>query len=572
MKRQIISSALALSLVFGGAAALPEGVGSMISNITADAVKQGDFEFKKLDDGTYELSRYLGKSKNVTVPALYDNTKVTGIGTDCFFGNETIRRVYLPSTIRYIDQHAFNIVKNLEGITLPDGLERIGYCAFFGIGHHQMLEEISTKGETRKYDRNETPFMSIDIPDSVTEIEDQAFAEFHHSPKEKDMLTEGFVIIGSAGSAAEKYAKKKGITFKERKNVTDISDADVTIDDSKCVYYYHHDQEKRDDSIKTTVKLNGKTLRRGTDYIIMPRDESKPDEGIEWVSEFGTHTLFIIGIGDYYGTVTKSFTIGEYDISNCEAWDWENDFEYYYTGKAIKSGIELLQPSAKGTNYAYYPLEEGVHYTATYKNNIKPGTATVTFKAIKGSKFKGTKTITFKIKKKTDITKATVTGIKNRLYDGKVKKPVPVVKIGSKTLKKGKDYTVSYKNNKNVGLATVTIKGMGEYDGTLNKTFKITPKMTSLKKVTSPKKGKLKITYKKASGAGGYQIKLSTKKTFTKATTKTVNVKGANTLSKTISGLKKGKKYYVKVRAYKTVGGVKYYGKYSGTHGVFVKK
>ena len=45
MVKKVISSALALSLVFGGAAALPEGVGSMISNITADAVKQGDFPF-----------------------------------------------------------------------------------------------------------------------------------------------------------------------------------------------------------------------------------------------------------------------------------------------------------------------------------------------------------------------------------------------------------------------------------------------------------------------------------------------------------------------------------------------
>ena len=48
------------------------------------------------------------------------------------------------------------------------------------------------------------------------------------------------------------------------------------------------------------------------------------------------------------------------------------------------------------------------------------------------------------------------------------------MKVKGKTLKKGTDYTVSYKNNTNVGTATVTITGKGNYTGTVKKTFKIT--------------------------------------------------------------------------------------------------
>ena len=50
------------------------------------------------------------------------------------------------------------------------------------------------------------------------------------------------------------------------------------------------------------------------------------------------------------------------------------------------------------------------------------------------------------------------------------------MKIGGTTLKKGTDYTVSYKNNKKVGKATVIIKGKGSCVGTVKKTFKIKKK------------------------------------------------------------------------------------------------
>ncbi|MBR1752189.1 MAG: hypothetical protein IJ740_15210 [Ruminococcus sp.] len=156
-------------------------------------------------------------------------------------------------------------------------------------------------------------------------------------------------------------------------------------------------------------------------------------------------------------------------------------------------------------------------------------------------------------------------------YNGKARKPAVIVKNGKTTLKKGTDYTVTYKNNTKVGKATVTIKGKGNYTGTVTKTFKINPKATSVSKLTSPKTKQLKVTYKKVSGVTGYQVTYSTSKKFTKATTKTATVKGAAKLSKTVKSLKKGKTYYVKVRSYKTVSGTKYYSTYSAVKKVKTK-
>ncbi|MDD3747722.1 MAG: InlB B-repeat-containing protein, partial [Anaerostipes sp.] len=74
---------------------------------------------------------------------------------------------------------------------------------------------------------------------------------------------------------------------------------------------------------------------------------------------------------------------------------------------------------------------------------------------------------------KKSITKATVSKIKSVTYSGFYKKPSVTVKYAGKKLKNGSDYTLSYKNNKKVGKATVTIKGKGNYTGTKKVTFKI---------------------------------------------------------------------------------------------------
>ena len=105
--------------------------------------------------------------------------------------------------------------------------------------------------------------------------------------------------------------------------------------------------------------------------------------------------------------------------------------------------------------------------------------------------------------------------------------------------------------------------------------FKSVPAQTSLSKATKAGSGKLKVTWKaadintdyitKKSGntaeVSGYQIVCATDKKFSK-NVKKVTV-SASTLTKTVTGLKKGKTYYVKVRAYKTVNGKKIYGLYS---------
>lgn len=89
-----------------------------------------------------------------------------------------------------------------------------------------------------------------------------------------------------------------------------------------------------------------------------------------------------------------------------------------------------------------------------------------------------------------------------------------------------------------------------------------------MSKVTSPKKAQLKVTWKKqATQTTGYQVQYSTDKNFKKGN-KTVTVKGAKTISK----LTKGKKYYVRVRTYKTVNKTNFYSGWSKSSSVTVKK
>ena len=95
------------------------------------------------------------------------------------------------------------------------------------------------------------------------------------------------------------------------------------------------------------------------------------------------------------------------------------------------------------------------------------------------------------------------------------------------------------------------------------------PKKASAPTLKSKKKGKLKVTYKKIKGAAGYELQYSVNKKFTSKKTKRL---GKSESGKTISGLKAGKKYYARVRAYNVDSmGNRLYGKYSRAKGVKIK-
>ena len=155
----------------------------------------------------------------------------------------------------------------------------------------------------------------------------------------------------------------------------------------------------------------------------------------------------------------------------------------------------------------------------------------------------------------TVITKASSIKLKatSLTYNGKVRTPKVIVKDRTgKTLVKNTDYTVSYaKGRKYVGKYAVKITFKGKYSGTKTLYFTIKPKATS---ISSLKAGSKKFTVKwkkQATQTTGYQVQYSASSKFSKA--KTVTVGKNTTVSKKISKLSGKKKYYVRVRTYKTV-------------------
>lgn len=137
-------------------------------------------------------------------------------------------------------------------------------------------------------------------------------------------------------------------------------------------------------------------------------------------------------------------------------------------------------------------------------------------------------------------------------YDGKAKKPSVTVKDSKGKALAKVDYSVAYASGcKNVGSYTVTITLKNNYNGSVKKTFTIVPKTTSISKVTAGKK-KMTVKWKKqATQTSGYQLQYGAASNFKGA--KTTTITKNKTVSKSVSKLKAKKKYYVRIRTYKTV-------------------
>jgi hypothetical protein len=183
----------------------------------------------------------------------------------------------------------------------------------------------------------------------------------------------------------------------------------------------------------------------------------------------GTGTVQISGLGVYYGTITKEFKINRRSISDSVITYNLDQKSYIYSGEPCLPVVTV--------RYSNDELVKGRDYSKIYQNNIDAGNASV---IIKGEgNYTGEETINFKIAQK-DISSTVIQEIGDQAYTGKQIMPAVDVRDSSenKTLKEGIDYSVAYgSNTENEG--TVSVMGINNYTGCVQKKFKITKNVNS---------------------------------------------------------------------------------------------
>lgn len=196
------------------------------------------------------------------------------------------------------------------------------------------------------------------------------------------------------------------------------------------------------------------TLVEGRDYTVSCLENIYP----------GNATVTITGKGHYTNYTTKMLKITA-DLSNAAIAPIPNQS---YTGGYITPPVTVTLGGRV--------LRENFDYTVVggYANNVNRGTASVTVTAT-GGFYTGTKTTTFQIN--GGLNEATLTMVGDSFtYTGAPVAPAVAVSYANQVLVYGQDYTVVYNNNVNVGTATLTVVGMGTFNGNVSKNFTIIPK------------------------------------------------------------------------------------------------
>ncbi|MBP5773609.1 MAG: hypothetical protein J6W35_06020 [Eubacterium sp.] len=218
-----------------------------------------------------------------------------------------------------------------------------------------------------------------------------------------------------------------------------------------------------------------------------------------------------------------------------------------------------------------YRLSSIKDYTVEYKNNMLPGTATITYTGV--GAYTGTYSATF------TITKMPIANITTKASFNEKKVLMVSANNGSEDLVYNTDYYVTQVTDVD-GNVTVKFYGKGaRYTGTCTKTIKAknnpNPAARSylkdvvITKAKNIKGKKVELKWKKIKKIAGYQLRYSKKKSFASAKKVTLGSKDKKYKTKK---LKKKKNYYFKMRCYIIHNGKKYYGDWTNTIKIKIKK
>lgn len=213
-------------------------------------------------------------------------------------------------------------------------------------------------------------------------------------------------------------------------------------------------------------------------------------------------------------------------------------------------------------------LSENVDYSLTYSDFVIAGTAKVTVTGI--NSYTGSVTKEYTIKPITLNSKnLSVTFDKTSLvYNGSAVHPVMYVSFNGQPLIQDVDYKVSYSKNDAPGRATVKITGIGNFAGSVSKTFIILPQKVNSVSIAKNSATTATVSWGKVDKVSGYEILKydANKNSFVHAV-----FASADSTSYQFTKLQNSALHSYVVKAYKTIDGDKYFGEQSDAVSVFIK-
>ena len=322
------------------------------------------------------------------------------------------------------------------------------------------------------------------------------------------------------------------------------------------------------------AKFYGKQLSEPVDFSIEPGDEQKEFSITEWKTPLKKKTsLYLCWVkeGEIYnynncipaGTL-EVLPEGAKDVSELSI---SGIADKTHTGKEITQKVVVKDGDKE--------LVPDTDYSLTYENNVDVGKASVIIEGAGNYTGKVTKTFAilpaaskkvtiYNVAQGLKVTWLPVEGAtRYHVYRGDERiKTTSKLEITDGDVKMNLGERFTYK-------VVATAAGAG--DSLVARTgtyYRLLP--VGIRTVKNTAAGKMTVTYDKSPGSSGYVVRFGLKSDMSDA--KVITVKGEDTLSRTFSGLTKGKTYYVQVRTYKIVDGIRYYSAYCTTKTVKISK
>lgn len=554
---------------------------------------------------------------------------VSEIGESAFRGCESLKTVTIPSSVNVVSEGAFQGCTNLTNVHLQEGVSEISPNAFEGCTNLTTLtipdtmETIDTSSFTAGQDLTIICSKEMKESETVKSVQEATGAKvvavdvvlnYRYDEKEFVLGDEAQRFTASVWVDG-KIAKEREVVWtytdttayefavSQNKRSLTVTPKRATTEDERIVITATDKETGRSISVvlKTPAEETKReqhitafdvTKRKGDAPFMLKASTNGDGKLTFWSADPKVAKIDSKGEVTLTGLGTTKITIRASETEKYNAAEKKIRLTVLEKNKKIQSisasnivktygdGDFKVGAATKGDGKLSYncgnPKVVKVNGKTGKVKIVGAGTAYIVITASETNTYtEGTKKIKVSIKKADAKLKVNKKSYK-KVYGNRAFK----LKVSAKdkvSYRSSNQKVAAVKNGKitlkSCGKTTITVSvGSTNYRKASKKiTIQVVPKKASVKKAASKKAGQITVTWKRQKEAAGYIVEYSTSKNF-KKNVKKVEMKNNKTTSTTVKKISKGKKYYVRVKAYTKIGKKKVCGIQSKTLSVKVKK